>query len=414
MSTIPDSIGAARNLALSLLKPSRRDLDYGLRLHKESLVVESYGLGFHAPVQPEILNEALAQGASELEYQDLREEMIMTGWAREPRLREEYRQAWEASGVTCIFLNAGEEGNDPLRLIKRLSRYVALTDAMPELLQRAVTVEGIRQAHGAGKRVLCLTGNGVPLTGNTLTVHDELRLLPVFANLGVRMMHLTYNRRNLLADGCAESSDAGLSDFGRVAIREMNRLGIIIDVAHSGWRTCLEAARVSDKPVVISHSAAWPLNQHIRCKPDDVIREVVDCGGTMGITNVPVFLGGSGDLLALLSHIDYVARKFGPESVTIGMDSVYKSLLAAESESTLHPTPVQRLRWENFWPPGQGVHDPEWNEPRQHLSMASTNWPLITVGLVQRGYTDDAIRCMIGGNILRVASQVWRSPGTTS
>lgn len=411
--SVPDPIAAAREIGLALLKPSQRDLEHGLALHRECLVVESYGLGLHAPMCPDVLNKALADGASAVELQDLREEMIMTGWATEDRLREEYRAAWEASGVTCMFLNAGEESNDPLRLLKRLSRYVALTDALPDILERAVTVEGIRAAHTRGKRVLCLSGNGVPLTGNTFTAPDELRYLQVFSNLGIRMMHLTYNRRNLLADGCAEPDNAGLSDFGRVAIREMNRLGILVDVAHSGWKTCIEAARASSRPIVISHSAMWELNPHARCKPDDVIRAVVDGGGTMGITNVPAFLGGGGDLPALLDHIDLAVRKFGHEAVTIGIDSAYVSRWAAGAAQKLAPRPHERPRWENFWPPGDPVHSPEWNQPHQHQSMTSTNWPLITVGLVQRGHSDDAIRHIIGENMLRVAGQVWNSPAAS-
>jgi membrane dipeptidase len=411
---LPDPIASAREIGLSLLKPSRRDLDYGLALHRESLVVESYGLGLHAPVRPDVINKAFTEGASPVELQDLREEMIMTGWATEDRLREEYRAAWEASGVTCMFLNAGEEGNDPLRLLKRLSRYVALADALPDILERAVTVAGIREAHAKGKRVLCLSGNGVPLTGNTFTVHDELRYLQVFANLGVRMMHLTYNRRNLLADGCAEPDNAGLSDFGRLAIREMNRLGLLVDVAHSGWKTCMEAARTSRAPVVISHSAMWELNHHVRCKPDEVIRAVVDGGGTIGITNVPAFLGGGGDLPALLDHIDCAVRKFGHQAVTIGIDSAYVSRWADEAARALLPRPVERPRWENCWPPGDAILLPEWHQPHQHQSMTSTNWPLITVGLVQRGHSDEAIRHIIGENMLRVAGQVWNPPASSA
>ena len=76
----------------------------------------------------------------------------------------------------------------------------------------------------------------------------------VFFQLGIRMMHVTYNRRNLLGDGCAEPANGGLSDLGRAAIAEMNRVGVIVDVAHSGWRTSLEAAKASQKPMVASHT----------------------------------------------------------------------------------------------------------------------------------------------------------------
>ncbi len=400
-----DPIAEAREIALALLKPSQRDLDYGLALHRESLVVESYSLGLHAPVVPEVLNRAMDEGASQDERSTLQEEMIMTGWAATDALQAEYREAWEASGVTAMFLNAGQESNTPLRLIRRFARYVALTDALPEILRRAVTVEDIRTAHREGKRCLCLAPNGIPLAGDQDTVEDELQYLRVFAQLGARMMHLTYNRRNPIGDGCAEPADAGLSHFGRAVIAEMNRLGIIIDVAHTGWRTSREAAEASAQPIVASHTASWELSQHSRCKPDEVIRAIVERGGTVGVTNVPRFVGGDGTILALFDHIDYIAKKFGADAVTIGTDSAYRSRHTVDG--TLKGS-VSRPRWEYVWRPGDEVYTPDWTKPEQLQSMAWTNWPLFTVGLVQRGYSDEDIRKIIGGNILRVAKQVWR------
>ena len=106
-------------------------------------------------------------------------------------------------------------------------------------------------------------------------------------------MHLTYNRRNVLADGCAEPANAGISDLGRAAIAEMNRVGVIVDVAHSGWRTSLEAAKASSKPMVASHSGAVAVHRHIRSKPDEVIRAIADSGGYVGVFSVASFLAGA-------------------------------------------------------------------------------------------------------------------------
>lgn len=403
-----ETLSATRQVALSLLKPSQRDLEYGLELHRQSLVVESYSLGLHAPVDPDSMNALTEAGASPLEYQELGEEQRMTGWVRSRQLQEEYRQAWEASGVNCIFLNAGEEGNDPALLIKRFARYVDLTDRLPEIVQRVRTVEQIQQLPDQGKYGLCLTLNGVPLTSRQLDVSDELRYIRVFAQLGAKMMHLTYNRRNPLGDGCGERVDAGLSDFGQEAVKEMNRLGVIIDLAHTGWQTCLDAARYSTQPVVVSHSGAWEVNPHIRCKTDEVIRAVVESGGTIGVTNVPRFLGKSGDIVALLDHIDYIAQKFGVDAVTIGTDRPYVSCRAAEATALLKPRTPGRTRWEALWPKGQEVASPEWSKPEQIQSMQWTNWPMFTVGLVQRGYSDEEIQKIVGGNLLRVAAQVWK------
>lgn len=404
-----DQMRHARDIALNILKPSQRDIEHGLELHEHALVIESYGLGLRSPVDPDPINAAIEAGASDRELQDLTEDMGMTRWALTPELRREYREIWRASGVTCTFQNAGEECNAPLRLIKRLARHTYNTDAMPDFLQRVTTPDDIVATHKAGKRCTYLTCNGIPLAGDQTNPEEELRYIRVFAQLGARMMHLTYNRRNPIGDGCGEPNDAGLSDFGHATVAEMNRLGIIIDLAHTGWQTCLDTAKASAQPVVVSHSVACTVNEHIRSKPDNIIRAVLDTGGTMGITNVPAFLGGSGDISAFLDHIDYVAKTFGTDAVTIGTDRGYPSQYIAEANRKLNARPRQRNRWEALWPPRDPLHSPEWRQPHQEQSLTWTNWPLFTVGLVQRGYSDDDIAKIIGGNILRVAREVWKN-----
>ncbi len=370
--------------------------------------MEAYSLGLHAPIDFKAVNEAAESGASHLQYIDMIEEMVMTNWVTAKELLEEYAQAWEASGVTCISLNAGQEGNDPLRLLLRFARYIGLLDAIPDLLVKVLSVDDVLRAHREGKFGICLAPNSIPLKGAQVAVSDELQYLRVFAQMGARMMHLTYNRRNWMGDGCSEAANGGLSDFGQTVIREMNRLGIIIDVAHSGWRTCIEAAGISDQPIIASHTAIWELNRHCRCKSDEVIRAIVDKGGTVGITTVPRFVGGDGTLLTMLDHIDYLAKNFGVEAVSIGTDSAYRSRY--RSREVARAAPSAHPAWEKFWQPNDEVYTAEWTKPEQTESMAWTNWPLFTVGLVQRGYSDEEVRKIIGGNILRVAKQVWRSP----
>ncbi len=401
LTALPDAIERDRAVALALLKPSKRDLDYGLALHRECLVAESYSLGLHAPVDAEALDREAASGASASEWSDLFEDHLMLNWTSTPELLAQYRQAWETSGVGCLFINAGEEGNRPERLLKRLARYTALIDTLPDLLARATTAEQIRANHRAGKRSLCFALNGVPLPGRCENVQDELREIRTFARLGVRMMHLTYQRRNPIGDGCGEINDGGLSHFGHAVVGELNRLGVVIDLAHTGWKTCLDVAKTTQRPVLVSHSAVHALSGHLRAKPDNVIRAVLDTGGTMGITNYPDFLGLSGDLSALLEHIDYMVRTFGEDSVTIGTDDAYKTTDAAETLETLQ-WPAARERWEGLWPNETPGSDPRWTSPELHQSMAWTNWPLYTVGMVMRGYRDETIAKILGGNLLRV------------
>jgi len=181
-------------------------------------------------------------------------------------------------------------------------------------------------------------------------------------------------------------------------------VGVIVDVAHAGWQTSLEAARVSTVPMVASHSGCCAVNEHIRCKPDEVIRAIVDTDGYIGICCIPSFLGGTGDIAAVLDHVDYVAKTFGVDRVTIGTDTAYASRSVDAERKKVSGRARGRVRWGGFWPPD--AFPEEYRQDRMVKSLAWTNWPLFTVGLVQRGYSDEDIQKILGGNMLRVARAV--------
>lgn len=332
----------------------------------------------------------------------MKEDMSMTRFVDNERERKEFENAWKASGVTCVFQNTGEEDNAVERLLKRLARFTYSTDMMGDFVRKAVTPDDIVLAKKENRRTLYFTGNGVPLPQDWVSVEEELRYIRVFYQLGIRMMHLTYNRRNMIGDGCGEPSNAGLSDFERAVVKEMNRLGVIVDIAHSGWQKSLEAAKVSEKPMVASLSCVASINKVIRSKPDEVIRAIADTGGYIGICCVPEFLGGTGDIKALMKHIDYVVKKFGLEHVTIGTDHGYSSQYTAEQNKIIASSPNRsgsRTRWKALWPKEADFQA----KPEMQQSMAWTNWPLFTVGMVQMGYSDDNTQKILSGNALRVA-----------
>ncbi|MFO7947451.1 MAG: membrane dipeptidase [Armatimonadota bacterium] len=395
-----------RQVALDALQPSEADLEHGLELHEHSLVCDSYGFAPRAAIDGDEMARAIEEGASEAELKDMREDMTMTRWATDEREKAEFMEAWEAAGVTCIMQNAGEEGQSVKRMVKRLARFTWATDLMSDFITRAITPDDIVEAHENGKRCLYFSTNGVPLDEQWVSVEEELRYVRIFFQLGARMMHLTYNRRNMIGDGCAEPANGGLSDFGREAVRKLNEVGIIVDCAHSSWQTSLDAAHTSELPMVASHSGAAAVNAHHRCKPDEVIKAIVDTGGYVGVCCIPAFLGGTGDINALLDHVDYIAQNFGPDHVTIGTDVAYTPPTYDEEVAKLPDRPSTREEFRTLWEPDDPLHDPEWRKPEMKDSLAWTNWPLFTVGLVQRGYSDEDIQKIIGGNCLRVASAV--------
>lgn len=394
------TIQHARQVALDILKPSSRDLAHGLAVHADSVVFDSYGFSPRAAVDGDALAAAVEAGASPDELKDMREDMSMTRYVSDLAEQREYLEAWRAAGVTCVYQNAGEEGQDPERLIKRLSHFTYATDMLKQFVFKAAIPDDVVEAKKEGRHCLYFTGNGVPLAQDWNTVADEFRYVNVFFHLGIRMMHLTYQRRNMIGDGCGETSNAGLSDFGRAAVAEMNRIGITPDCAHSGWQTSLEAAQVSSKPVVASHSTCGGIYPHIRSKPDEVIKALVDTGGYIGICSIPRYLRGSGDIAALLDHVDYVVKKFGIDHVAIGTDVAYSSQNSAAENKKVPRGPKRREEFRSLWP-----RDDFNTTAAMSQSLAWTNWPLFTVGLVQRGYSDDAIRKVLGGNVLRVAKE---------
>jgi membrane dipeptidase len=389
----------ARNAALAVLKPSDKALQHGLELHASSLVVESYGFSPRSAIDGDAMRQAIEAGAGGVELDDLHTEMLLARVADDASQRQEYLDAWNASGVTCVLQNAGEEGSAPLRLLKRLAHFTYLTDKLRDHVTRAAVPDDIESAKKQGKHCLYLTGNGVPLSQEWNSVPQELAYIRMFYQLGIRMMHLTYNRRNVLADGCAESANAGISDLGRAAIAEMNRVGVLVDVAHSGWRTSLEAAKASSKPVVASHSGAVAVHRHIRSKPDEVVRAIADSGGYVGVFSVASFLGRGGDLNAMLDHIEYLVKQFGADHVAIGTDIAYIPGRSAAEYRKVGLRPKARNRYESFWPPGA-------MDSKSHPSLAWTNWPMFTVGMVQRGISDADIQKILGGNVMRVVRAV--------
>ena len=392
------AIDRPREVAIGLLKPTQAQLEHAWELHFGSVVFESYGFAPRCAVDAEALNAAIQSGASSAEISDLRESMAMNRNATSERERKEFLDAFKAAGVTCIFQNTGEEGSDPMRLIKRLAHFTRATDLMKPALSKVVTADEIEALKKSGNVGLCFTTNGVPLMQDWESVRDELRFIRIFHELGTRMMHVTYNRRNPLGDGAGEPHDGGLSDFGHAAVAEMNKVGVIVDVAHSGWKTAFDAARASSRPMVASHTTCASLYKHFRGKPDDTIKAICDTGGLVGICCIPRFLGGRGDITALLDHLDHLIGKFGARHAAIGCDVAYTSRFDKEERAKLVKAPAGPAdRWEHLWP-----KDDYQTTIEAEQSVAWSNWPLFTLGMIQRGHSDETIRQVLGGNMLRV------------
>jgi membrane dipeptidase len=205
-------------------------------------------------------------------------------------------------------------------------------------------------------------------------------------------MLLAYQLRNRAADGCAEPADAGLSLFGRRLVREMNRLGMIVDGSHTGRRSSLDAIETSTQPVIFSHSGVLAQCRHIRNIDDDQIRACAQSGGVVGIVGIGAFLGEpAATSEVVFRHLDHVVQLVGPRHAGIGSDFI----------DDMQP----------IWPSIRAGIDGPWRDPYgtqlyEGVACAPEQLVELVALMFDHGYDEAAVRAVLGGNFRRVYEQV--------
>ena len=234
---------------------------------------------------------------------------------------------------------------------------------------------------------------------NASPIENDLDRLALFHALGVRIIQITYNERNLLGNGCYERTDEGLSRFGVDAVKEMNRLGILIDLSHVGDRTTLEAAELSQQPVACTHANARSFFDHVRNKTDEALTLIAERGGVIGANAFPPFLrrGFESTVEDYVDTMEDLVERVGIDHVGIGTDYCQDQPKAFFSwifsqQGTKYPE--QPLDF-----PDPLLH-PEGMETPDKLSSVATE-------LVRRGYPSEDITKILGGNWLRLFREVW-------
>lgn len=325
---------------------------------------------------------------------------------RTPDALEEFLYALAASGLSGLIQTAAE-GKSFDQDFKRLASFRGIERACGGKLATFGSAAELERFHASGTFAIALSVNGPPITGNLMDPRDEFQWLETWHDLGVRLMHLTYNRRNPVGEGCMEETNAGLSDLGCELVSRLNKLGIIIDLPHTGEQTSLDAIRVSQRPVMASHTGRKTFCDHNRNKSDKVLKAIAESGGLVGVVSLPSLLGGKGDLSTLLDAVQDMVALIGADHVAISTDYAYKSSFPAEFSHGSLPGAEYNPSWWGIWKPGGS----KGSRSTEHFggSLHWTNWPLFTVGLVTRGFSRADIKKIIGGNFLRVLRA--RSPG---
>lgn len=233
-----------------------------------------------------------------------------------------------------------------------------------------------------------------------------------YYNLGVRIIQLTYSRKGILGDGCFERTNCGLSWSGIEVIEGMNELGILIDLSHCGQKTTLDAIEASKDPVAFTHSGAKGINDLARIKGDQEIKAMAEKGGVMGIIAESMFIRhAEATLEDMLDHIDYVRDLVGVDHIGIGGD-IPEVRGRGTIEGYARLKRMAAKRWKTD--PDRAKHQDWWYLMNQNPeSMWVKGFETmekslnVTKGLVARGYSDEEIIKIQGGNFLKLFEKVW-------
>ncbi|MEO7134588.1 MAG: membrane dipeptidase [Vicinamibacterales bacterium] len=315
-------------------------------------------------------------------------------WPPRGPLSQKQRDAIASSGITAINVTVSADFEGSLR---NIALWQGETDLYPTLLSIVRRHSDIEKAKRDKTLGLILGFQ------NTDMIDRDLSRVDMFYRLGIRIIQLTYNDRNLVGDGCLEQGNAGLSAFGRQVVERINALGIAVDLSHCGTQTTADGIAASTKPPLITHSGCREVYRHPRSKEDRELKAMAAKGGVVGIYFMP-FIGpgpGAPTTDMLMRQIDHAIKVCGVDHVGIGSD--------------LSTTPIDEtadyLREHKAFVDGRtsrGISAPDEMRP---LFIPELNHSRrlegVVRGLRQRNYATDVIEKIIGGNFHRVFKEIW-------
>lgn len=294
-------------------------------------------------------------------------------------------------GTATITSKAGWKWDDIIYdLGMRLSDI-----AHQDFIVRGETIDDIRRAKENGQIAFIAS-----LEAAT-AIENEVDRLDILYGLGIRSSGIAYSEANTLGSGLKEARDGGLTEFGRQAVRRMNKLGIAIDVSHSGDQTSLDTIEVSDKPIFITHAGARGLWDTKRMKPDTVLKAMAAKGGVIGIEAAPhttlTKKNPKHSIESFMEHFEYCADLIGIDHVAFGPDTLFGDHVG------LHHYFAKQLSIKS----AHGAQAFEEVKFVDGIENPAEAFPNIVRWLVKHDYSDGDIAKAIGGNVMRVLQEAW-------
>ncbi len=280
--------------------------------------------------------------------------------------------------------------------------------AHQDFLIKGYGLEDIYRAKREGKIAWFLSMEGCA------PIENEVDRIEVLYGLGVRMLGITYSELNVLGSGIKEDNDGGLTKFGAECVERMNKVGIAIDLSHTGDKTCMDVLKLSSKPVFITHVGAKRLWNSRRLKPDEVIKACADKGGVIGIEAAPhttiTEKNPKHSIESVMEHFEYIKDLVGIDHLAFGPDTLYGD------HAGLHRVFSKQMSGSAFNKPGSKPEEKlKAQEEKfaetvpyvlglENATEASHNLPR---WLIQHGYSDEDILKVMGGNVIRVLKDAW-------
>lgn len=260
----------------------------------------------------------------------------------------------------------------------------------PDLIQKGLVAKDIDDARKASRTAIFFGFQ------NPSPIEDDINLVEIVHTLGARFMQLTYNNQSLLATGCYEAQDTGITRMGKQVIKEMNRVGLVVDMSHSADRSTIEAAEISERPIAITHANPHSWEPARRNKKHEVIDAVVQHGGMLGFSLYPHHLKDSSNctLQSFCTEIARTVERYGVNHVGIGSD-----LCQDQPDSIVEWMRVGR--WTKEIDYGEGSATQAGFPPMPDWFCDNTDFGNIKAGLLDIGMNETEVSAVMGGNWYR-------------
>ena len=279
-------------------------------------------------------------------------------------------------------------------MVLNLERWNRWFEDNADLIFKGTCSDDVREAQQTGRTAIFFGFQ------NPSPIEDDIGLVEICHQLGVRFMQLTYNNQSLLATGCYEAEDTGLTRMGKQVVAEMNRVGMVVDMSHSADRSTLDAIEHSSRPIAITHANPHWWHAALRNKSDSVLSALSASGGMLGFSIYPHHLkdGSNCSLESFCVMIEEAAGRYGAENLGIGSD-----LCQSQPDSVVEWMRVGRWSKENDY--GEGSASDAGFQPMPNWFNDNRDFGNIRDGLLRTSLTDDDVDGIMGGNWLRFYDQ---------